>query len=96
MCSTRDDELSLKGTSVAFDAREALGKEAMMILLTAAGVEVEEMDDVVCRPAIHRILKRCAGLPVTLYICGTGVKRMRTAWVGDWREIWDGMSTGSN
>lgn len=87
--STRDKFLSLQGETVVFDAREALGKEATTMLMVAAGAEARELEDEVCRPAILRILRKCAGLPVALNLCGTSVMWMRSTWSGDRREAWN-------
>lgn len=87
--STRDTSLSLEGQQVAFAVRDPLGEEATRILLTAAAAECEDLEHVSCREAIVSILKRCGGLPVSLNLCGTIVRQMRSKWHGDRREAWN-------
>lgn len=87
--STRDGELSLQGETVLFEPREAFGEEAKKILLGAAEAKDEQLEDEVCGRAILCILKKCAGLPVTLNVCGTSVKRMRRKWAGDLLDVWN-------
>lgn len=86
--STRDQSLSLQGETVAFEPRDPLGKTAMAILARAAGAEREELEEPVCQPAINRILGKCSGLPVSLNLCGTNIRLMRSRWTEDKKEVW--------
>lgn len=79
LVSTRDQSLVCDANIVQMTSLDPLGRAARKILLNYAHVQEREQDTffIVHQTALVNVLKRCAGVPLTIAVAGRAISNLR-------------------